>query len=104
MVFLVIFHVLVIVLGPFIFGDMMGMLERAVTVLVEADSLVPMVSCKTCYALTIYEVYSWNEVPSLYDVLHKMLQLIGVLNNPNPVWTMQKGILPILEVLGLYLP
>lgn len=52
MVFLVIFHVLVIVLGPFIFGDMMGMLERAVTVLVEADSLVPMVSC---YALTIYE-------------------------------------------------
>lgn len=34
MVFLVIFHVLVIVLGPFIFGDMMGMLERAVTVLV----------------------------------------------------------------------
>lgn len=82
MVFLVIFHVLVIVLGPFIFGDMMGMLERAVTVLVEADSLVPMVSC---YALTIYEVYSWNEVPSLYYVLHKMLQLIGVLNNPNPV-------------------
>lgn len=39
MVFSVIFHVLVIVLGPFIFGDMMGMLERAVTVLVEVRDL-----------------------------------------------------------------